>query len=41
MRSRGDHGTSVITAEGMAERFGVVEGTYDAVPLPKIQVNMV
>ena len=41
MRSRGDQGTAVFTAESMADQFGVVQGTYDAVPLPNIKVNMV
>ena len=41
MRSRGDQGTATFTAETMAEQFGVVKGTYDAVSLPKIKVNMV
>ena len=34
MRSRGDKGTSVFTAETMAERFGVVKGSYDTVAVP-------
>ncbi|KAK9829388.1 hypothetical protein WJX72_005534 [[Myrmecia] bisecta] len=37
MRTRGDAGATVFTAESMAEQFGVVKGSYDAVALPKIK----
>lgn len=36
MRSRGETGTKVFTAETMAEQFGVNKGSYTPVPLPKI-----
>ena len=36
MRSRGENGTAVFTADTMAARFGVTKDTYDAVPLPHI-----
>lgn len=42
MRSRGENGTSVFTAETMAEKFGVNKGSYDPIPIPKaatIKVN--
>ena len=39
MRSRGDAGTSVLTAESMADRYGVVKGTYASVALPRIQAH--
>ena len=41
MRSRGEAGTATLTAESMAERFGVVKGTYASVPLPRINAYMV
>ena len=41
MRSRGEGGTATITADTMAERFGVVQGTYTSVPLPKIRTYTV
>ena len=37
MRSRGENGTAVFTAESMAEKFGVNKGSYDAVALPRIK----
>ena len=41
MRSRGESGTATLTAESMAERYGVVKGTYTSVPLPRIQAYTV
>ncbi len=41
MRSRGDSATEVFTAETMAAKFGVVEGSYDAVPLPRLDAHVV
>ena len=41
MRSRGEGGTATITADTMAERFGVVHGTYTSVPLPQIRAHAV
>ena len=38
MRSRGENGTSVYTAETMAERFGVNKGSYETVAIPKAQL---
>ena len=34
MRARGDSATEVLTAETMADKYGVQQGSYDAVPLP-------
>ena len=41
MRSRGEGATEVFTAETMAAKFGVVEGSYDAVPLPRLEAHIV
>lgn len=41
MRSRGEGGTATITADTMAERFGVVQGSYTSVPLPQIRTYTV
>jgi hypothetical protein len=41
MRARGEDGIQVLDAEAMAQRFGVVKGTYDAVALPKINAYQV
>ena len=41
MRSRGEGATEVFTAETMAAKFGVVEGSYDAVPLPRLDAHIV
>jgi hypothetical protein len=41
MRSRGEGATEVFTAETMAAKFGVVEGSYDAVPLPRLDAHVV
>ena len=41
MRSRGEGGAATITADTMAERFGVVHGTYTLVPLPQIRAHAV
>lgn len=41
MRSRGEGATEVFTAESMAEKFGVVQGSYDAVPLPRLDAHTV
>jgi hypothetical protein len=34
MRARGDSATEILTAESMADKYGVQQGSYDAVPLP-------
>lgn len=41
MRTRGEQGTSVFTADTVAETFGVVEGSYNAVPLLSLDVFQV
>ena len=41
MRSRGPQGTTVFTADSMAEQFGVNKDTYDAVELPRINAYVV
>lgn len=41
MRSRGDTGVAVFTADDVVEQFGVVKGSYDAVPLPQIKAYTV
>ncbi|KAK9848934.1 hypothetical protein WJX84_002235 [Apatococcus fuscideae] len=37
LRSRGENGTSVFTAESIAQKFGVVKGSYRATPLPRLK----
>lgn len=34
MRARGTGGTSIYTADTIAEQFGVVKSSYEGVPLP-------
>lgn len=34
MRARGDSATEILTAETMADKYGVQKGSYDTVPLP-------
>ncbi|KXZ54060.1 hypothetical protein GPECTOR_5g168 [Gonium pectorale] len=41
MRSRGDSGGRVFTAEAVAEQFGVARASYDGVPLPRASVLQV
>ena len=41
MRTRGEQGTAVFTADNVADTFGVVEGSYSAVPLPAMDVIQV
>ena len=41
LRSRGEQGTTVFTADTMAEQFGVNKGSYDPVPLPDLTVHKV
>lgn len=41
MRSRGDTGVQVFTTDDVIDQFGVVKGSYDAVPLPKIKAYTV
>ena len=41
MQTRGDQGTAVFTADNVADTFGVVEGSYSAVPLPAMNVIQV
>ena len=37
LRSRGDTGVKVFTSDDVIEQFGVVKGSYETVPLPKIK----
>jgi len=41
LRSRGESAGQVYTAETVAEQFGVVKSSYDAVPLPPIKAYQV
>ena len=41
LRSRGESATQVITAESMAEQYGVMKGTYEAVALPRVNTSVV
>ncbi len=41
MRSRGDSGVRVFTADDVVEQFGVVKGSYESVPLPQIKAYTV
>lgn len=41
MRSRGASGVKTFTADDVVEQFGVVKGSYDAVPLPNIKAYTV
>lgn len=41
LRGRGSEGIQVFTADDVAERFGVVKGSYDPVPLPRIRAHAV
>ena len=41
LRSRGDSATQVITAKSMAEQYGVMKGTYEAVALPRVNTSVV
>lgn len=41
LRMRGDQSTSVFTADTVASTFGVVEGSYNAVPLPVTNIVQV
>lgn len=41
MRSRGDSGVKVFGADEIAEQYGVVKGSYDVTPLPKIKAHTV
>lgn len=41
MRSRGQTGVKVFTQEDIIDQYGVVKGSYDAVPLPKIKAYTV
>ncbi|XRB25437.1 J domain-containing protein [Pseudoscourfieldia marina] len=41
MRARGDAANVVYTSETMAEQFGVVKSSYEAVPLPPIRAYQV
>ena len=41
MRSRGNSGVRMFTADDVIEQFGVVKGSYDAVPLPQIKAYTV
>ena len=41
MRTRGEQGTAVFTADNVADTFGVVEGSYSAVPLSAMDVIQV
>lgn len=41
MRGRGSGGVQVFTADDVIDQFGVVKGSYDAVPLPRIKAHAV
>lgn len=41
MRTRGQGGLKVYTQEDIVEQYGVVKGSYDGVPLPKIKAYTV
>ncbi|GAB4823140.1 hypothetical protein N2152v2_010186 [Parachlorella kessleri] len=41
MRSRGQSGMKTFTTDDVVDQFGVVKGTYEAVPLPKIKAYTV
>lgn len=41
LRSRGDTGVKVFTSDDVVDQFGVVKGSYEAVPLPKIKAYTV
>ena len=41
LRSRGESATQVVTADSMAEQYGVVKGTYEAVALPRVNTSVV
>lgn len=41
MRGRGTGGVQVFTADDVIDQFGVVKGSYDAVPLPRIRAHVV
>lgn len=41
MRARGPQGAKTFTGDDVVEQFGVVKGSYDAVPLPKIKAYTV
>ena len=41
LRSRGDSGVKVFTSDDVVEQFGVVKGSYEAVPLPAIKAYTV
>lgn len=41
LRSRGETGVKVFTADDVVDQFGVVKGSYDAVPLPAIKAYTV
>lgn len=41
LRSRGDTGVKVFTSDDVVEKFGVVKGSYEPVPLPKIKAYTV
>ncbi|KAK9836271.1 hypothetical protein WJX81_001311 [Elliptochloris bilobata] len=40
MRSRGGSATQVITAESMADQYGVTMGTYEPVALPRVNASV-
>ena len=41
MRARGQSGMKTFTTDDVVDQFGVVKGTYEAVPLPKIKAYTV
>ncbi|KAI7836141.1 hypothetical protein COHA_009971 [Chlorella ohadii] len=41
LRSRGEAGVTTYTSDDVIANYGVVKGTYDAVPLPKIKAHTV
>ena len=41
MRARGDASGSVFTADTIADKYGVVKGSYTSVALPSTEVHQV
>ncbi len=41
LRARGSSNVKTYTADDVVDQFGVVKGSYDAVPLPKIKAYTV
>jgi hypothetical protein len=41
LRARGENGPQTIDSEDIIEKYGVVKGSYDAVPLPRVNAYTV